>query len=199
MASSLNFWRKEACRGEARQRVQVMKINVIGRKVSLRNNFKEMAERKLSKFDRIFDEDAEATVTATVEKNCQRVEITIRQRGMIYRAEDTADEMNEALDHAISALGRQIRRNKTRLEKAKKMAPGIELSDDYYYDEPDEELSVVRTKRFFVEVMTPEEAILQMNMMDHEFFLFRDDESGEIHVVYRRKDGAYGLLIPDVK
>lgn len=174
-----------------------MKINVVGRKVSLRNNFKEMAERKLSKFDRIFDEDAEATVTAIVEKNCQRVEITIRQRGMIYRAEDTADEMNEALDHAISALGRQIRRNKTRLEKAKKMAPGIELSEDYYYDEPDEKLDVVRTKRFFVEVMTPEEAILQMNMMDHEFFLFRDDESGEINVVYRRKDGAYGLLIPD--
>ena len=108
-----------------------MKINVIGRKVSLRNNFKEMAERKLSKFDRIFDEDAEATVTATVERNCQRVEITIRQRGMIYRAEDTANEMNEALDHAISALGRQIRRNKTRLEKAKKMAPGIEFSEDY--------------------------------------------------------------------
>ncbi len=174
-----------------------MKINVIGRKVSLRNNFKEMAERKLSKFDRIFDEDAEATVTATVERNCQRVEITIRQRGMIYRAEDTANEMNEALDHAISALGRQIRRNKTRLEKAKKMAPGIVFSEDYYYDEPDESLDVVRTKRFFVEVMTPEEAILQMNMMDHEFFLFRDDESGEINVVYRRKDGAYGLLVPD--
>jgi len=174
-----------------------MKINVIGRKVSLRNNFKEMAERKLSKFDRIFDEDAEATVTATVERNCQRVEITIRQRGMIYRAEDTANEMNEALDHAISALGRQIRRNKTRLEKAKKMAPGIEFSEDYYYDEPDESLDVVRTKRFFVEVMTPEEAILQMNMMNHEFFLFRDDESGEINVVYSRKDGAYGLLVPD--
>ena len=172
-------------------------LNVIGRKVSLRNNFKEMAERKLSIFDRIFDEDAEATVTATVERNCQRVEITIRQRGMIYRAEDTADEMNEALDHAISAMGRQIRRNKTRLEKAKKVAPGIELAEDYYYDEPDEDLEVVRTKRFFVEVMTPEEAILQMNMMGHQFFLFRDDESGEIHAVYRRKDGAYGLLIPD--
>lgn len=176
-----------------------MKINVIGRKVTLRNNFKEMAERKLSKFDRIFDEDAEATVTATVEKNRQTVEVTIRQRGMIYRAEDTAPEMNEALDHAIAALGRQIRRNKTRLEKAKKMSPGVELADDYYYDEPDEALDVVRTKRFFVEVMTSEEAILQMNMMDHEFFLFRDDESGEINVVYRRKDGNYGLLIPDVK
>ena len=172
-----------------------MKINVIGRKVSLRNNFKEMAERKLSKFDRIFDEDAEATVTATVERNCQRVEITIRQRGMFYRAEDTANEMNEALDHAISALGRQIRRNKTRLEKAKKMAPGIEFSEDYYYDEPDESLDVVRTKRFFVEVMTPEEAILQMNLLEHSFFAFRDEEAdGAFAVVYRRHDGGYGLI-----
>ncbi|MCH5352744.1 MAG: ribosome-associated translation inhibitor RaiA [Acutalibacter sp.] len=173
-----------------------MKINVVGKKVTLRNNFKEMAERKLQKFDRIFDEDAEATVTATVDKNSQTVEITIRQRGMIYRSEDTADEMNVALDNAISAMGRQIRRNKTRLEKARKVSPGVDFAESFYYDEPDEELDVVRTKRFAVEVMTPEEAILQMNMMGHSFFLFRDDASGEINVVYRRKSGDYGLLIP---
>lgn len=178
------------------QRVQVMKINIVGRKVNLRNNFKELVERKLSKFDRIFDEDAEATVTVTVEKNRQTVEITVKQRGMIYRAEDTAAEMNEALDQVIAALGRQIRRNKTRLEKAKKVDPGADLADAYY-DEPDEDLDLVRVKRFFVEVMTPEEAILQMNMLDHEFFLFRDDVSGEVNVVYRRKDGSYGLLIPE--
>lgn len=115
---------------------------------------------------------------------------------MPSRAEDTADEMNEALDHVVAALGRQIRRNKTRLEKAKKVDPGVELADDYY-DEPDEELRIARVKRFFVEVMTPEEAVLQMNLLNHEFFLFRDDESGEVNVVYRRKDGGYGLLIPE--
>lgn len=164
--------------------------------MNLRSNFKELVERKLQKFDRIFDEDAEATVTVTVERNRQTVEITIRQRGMIYRAEETALEMNEALDHVIAALGRQIRRNKTRLEKAKKVNSGIELADAYY-DEPDEELSLVRVKHFPVEVMTPEEAILQMNMMDHQFFLFRDDESGEVHVVYKRANGGYGLLIPE--
>ncbi len=179
------------------QRVHAMKINTIGRKVNLRNNFKELVERKLAKFDRIFDEDAEATVTVTVEKNRQTVEITVKQRGMIYRAEDTAAEMNEALDNAISALGRQIRRNKTRLEKLKKVSPDAEFADDYYYDVPDEELDLVRTKKFFVEVMTPEEAILQMNMMGHEFFLFRSDESGEINVVYKRRGGGYGLLIPE--
>ena len=100
-------------------RVRGMKITIVGRKVNLRNNFKELAERKLSKFNRIFDEDAEATVTVTVERNRQTVEITIKQRGMIYRAEETSLEMNAALDHVISALGRQLRRYKTRQEKAK--------------------------------------------------------------------------------
>ena len=85
-----------------------MKINIIGRKVNLRNNFKELAEKKLAKFNRIFDEDAEAVVTVTVERNRQTVEITIRQRGAIFRAENTAMDMNEALDHCVSALGRQI-------------------------------------------------------------------------------------------
>ena len=175
-----------------------MKITIIGRKVNLRNNFKELAERKLAKFDRIFDEDAEAVVTVTVERNRQTVEITIRQRGMVFRAEETAMDMNEALDHVVSALGRQMRRNKTRLEKAKKVDPGMEFTDAYY-DEPDEDLQVVRTKRFAVKVMTPEEAIMQMNMLGHEFFMFRDDDSGEINVVYRRKNGDYGLLVPEEK
>ncbi len=175
-----------------------MKITITGRKVNLRNNFKELVEKKLAKFDRIFDEDAEAVVTVTVERNRQTVEITIRQRGMICRAEDTSLDMNEALDHVIAALGRQIRRNKTRLEKTKKMDPGLEFADAYY-DEPEEELQVARTKRFAVKVMTPEEAIMQMNMLDHEFFMFRDDASGEINVVYRRKNGDYGLLVPEEK
>ena len=174
-----------------------MKITIVGRKVNLRDNFKELAEKKLSKFDRIFDEDADATVTVTVERNRQTVEITIKQRGMIYRAEETTQEMNEALDHVVAALGKQIRRNKTKLERTKKMQP-VELTDTYY-DEPDEEYQLVRTKRFFVKVMTPEEAILQMNLLGHEFFMFRDDVSGEINVVYRRKDGDYGLLVPDIK
>lgn len=175
-----------------------MKITVVGRKVNLRDNFKGLVEKKLSKFDRIFDEDAEATVTVTVERNRQTVEITIKQRGLIYRAEETASEMNDALDGVVAALGRQIRRNKTRLEKSKKVQPNFDLADTYF-EEPDEEINVVKTKSFFVEVMTPEEAILQMNLLNHQFFLFREDEDGEINVVYRRRDGNYGLLKPQNK
>ncbi|WP_322171102.1 ribosome hibernation-promoting factor, HPF/YfiA family [Acutalibacter caecimuris] len=175
-----------------------MKITIIGRKVNLRNSFKELVEKKLAKFDRVFDKDAEAVVTVTVERNRQTVEITIRQRGMICRAEDTSLDMNEALDHVIAALGRQMRRNKTRLEKAKKVDPGLVFTDDYY-EEPEEELQVTRTKRFAVKVMAPEEAIMQMDMLGHSFFMFRDDQSGEINVVYRRKNGDYGLLVPEEK
>ena len=173
-----------------------MNIKIVGRKVNLRENFKELVQRKLSKFDRIFDEDADATVTVTLEKNRQTVEIMIKQRGMLYRAEATAPEMNEALD-VVAALGNQIRRNKKRLERAQKMQP-VELPDTYY-DTPDEEdePEIAKRKTFYVKVMTVEEAILQMEMLGHTFFMYRDGDTGEIDVVYKRRDGKYGVLEPE--
>lgn len=181
-----------------------MKVEIVGRKVTLRDHFKSLAIKKLSKFDKIFDEDAEAVVIVTVEKNRQTVEISIRQRDMIYRAEATESEMNEALDKVISALTTQIRRNRKKLQRAKKVHPEMDFSDfeveyDGVSDEDtaEEEPEIARTKRFFVSVMTAEEAILQMNMLNHEFFMFRDDASGEINVVYKRRNGDYGLLIPE--
>lgn len=177
-----------------------MNVNIVGRKVVLHDHFKELVEKKLSKFDRIFDQDAEATVTVTVEKNRQTVEIAIKQRGMIYRAESTELEMNDALDKVVSALSTQISRNKRKLERTKKVKPDIEFDElelELEHEEEDEEDQVVRTKRFFVSVMTPEEAILQMNMLHHEFFMFREDSTGDINVVYKRKSGDYGLLVPE--
>ena len=173
-----------------------MNITVIGRKVNLRENFKELVQRKLQKFERIFDADADATVTVTLERNRQTVEITVKQRGMIYRAEASALEMNEALDDVVAALGRQIRKNKTRLERAKKVQQ-FELVDEYY-DEPDEEIEIAKRKSFYIKTMTVEEAILQMNLLGHSFFMFRDEGSGEINVVYKRNDGKYGVLEPEV-
>ena len=174
-----------------------MNIKIVGRKVNLRENFKDLVNKKLSKFDRIFDEDAEATVTVTMEKNRQRVEVTIKQRGMIYRAEATSLEMNEALDDVVSKLGGQIRKNKTKLENAKKMSK-FDFTEAEADEEPQEEFSLVKTKRFFVKTMNVEEAILQMNLLEHEFFMFRDEDAGEISVVYKRKDGNYGLLEPSL-
>lgn len=176
-----------------------MKINMIGRKVTLKDHFKELATKKLSKFDKIFDDDAEATVVVTVEKHRQTVEIAIKSRGMIYRAESTEEEMNDALDKVVAALSNQIRRNRKKLERAKKVQPNIDF-DEFEtvseVDEEEEEHTVAKTKQFFVSVMTPEEAILQMNMLNHEFFMFREDSTGDINVVYRRKNGDYGQLVP---
>ena len=177
-----------------------MKFTIVGRKVNLRDNFKELAKKKLSRFNRIFDEDADANVTVTLERNRQTVEITIKQRGMYYRAEATDFEMNDALDQAISKLGRQIRKNKTRLEKEIHSAALDQYIQEYVYTtEQDEEpeYEVVRSKKFFVKPLNVEEAILQMNMLDHQFYMFRNEATGEINVVYKRRGGNYGLLEPE--
>ncbi len=178
-----------------------MKYNIIGRKVNLKDNFKERVYRKLGKFEKIYSDDAEAVVTVTVEKNRQTVEVMIRDNGMMYRAESTALEMNDALDAVVDILGGQIRKNKTKLSK--KIKP--ESFDKYFADEPtgydeiamdDDDYSVVRTKTFSVKPLNVEEAILQMNMIGHQFFMFRNSSTNEINVVYKRKNGTYGLLEP---
>lgn len=179
-----------------------MKITITGRKVNLRDNFKELAKKKLSRFDRIFDEDAEANVVVTVERNRQTVEITIRSQGIIFRAEATDYEMNDALDQVISSLGRQIRKNKNRLEKEIHSAALDQYVEEYLHtteEDSSDEYKIVRTKHFFVKPLSVDEAILQMNMLGHQFFMFRNETNGEINVVYRRKDGNYGLLEPDME
>lgn len=177
-----------------------MKYNIIGRKVTLKDNFKERVYKKLGKFEKIYSDDAEATVTVTLEKNRQTVEVTIRDDGMMYRAESTALEMNDALDAVVDILGGQIRKNKTKLSKKMR----AESFEQYFAEEADsdgdamvdEDYAVVRTKTFSVKPLSVEEAILQMNLIGHEFFMFRNSTTGEINVVYKRKGGTYGLLEP---
>ncbi len=179
-----------------------MKITITGRKVSLRDNFKERVEKKLKKFNRMFGEDASANVTVTVEKRRQTVEVTIRTTdGMVYRSEQTAPEMNDALDEVVNALGRQIRKNKCKLEKKIRTVGAIEEflaqeTEEAPAEEDDGEYKVERIKHFVLKPLLVEEAILQMNMIGHQFFMFQNMESGDVNVVYVRKDGTYGLLEP---
>ncbi len=179
-----------------------MKYNIVGRKVNLKDNFKERVYKKLGKFEKIYSENAEATVTVTMEKNRQTVEATIRDDGLMYRAESTALEMNDALDAVVDILGGQIRKNKTKLSKKMKS----ESFEQYFAEEPDDaededamvedDYAVVRTKSFSVKPLSVEEAILQMNLIGHEFFMFRNCNTNVINVVYKRKGGTYGLLEP---
>ena len=173
-----------------------MKITYTARKVNLRDNFKERVEKKLKKFDKVFSEDAQAFVVVTLDKNSQTVEITIKDNHMVYRAEKTMPEMNDALDKCIDALGRQLRKNKARLEKRLRSGSLEELVAPAEEPEAEEDYSVVRTKSIPVKPITVEEAILQMNMVGHVFYMFTNAETGDVNVVYAREDGAYGLLQP---
>ncbi|MBC5582029.1 ribosome-associated translation inhibitor RaiA [Anaerofilum sp. BX8] len=170
-----------------------MKISTTGRKVSLKPAFIERADKRLSKLDKFFSDEAAAQVTVTVEKDWQTVEITVRDKGFVARAEKSADNMEDALDAAVEILTKQIVKNRKRLEtKLYKAA-----FDDYAGIEQEEEsFAVVREKHFYVKPASVDEAILQMNLIGHSFFLFRNVDSDEINVVYRRKNGTYGLLIP---
>lgn len=178
-----------------------MKINIAGRKINLRDSFKDRVEKKLDKFERIFGEDANANVTVTLEKDRKTVEITVRSKGVIYRAEDTNDDLDTALDLAIDHLAGQIRKNKSKLDRRLKSDQFAAVFAPLEEDEPpvdeEEEFNVVRTKKFPIQKLDIDNAILEMNMLAHDFFMFRNEETGEINVVYRRREGDYGLLVPE--
>ena len=170
-----------------------MKVTCSGRKVSLKPSFIEKAEARLAKLDKFFQEEASAQVTVTVEKSGNTVEITVRGEGLTVRAEKAADRMEDALDAAVDLLTRRLVKNRKRLgdKLTKSAAPEVPV------EEPEEEYDVIREKRFSVKPCSTEEAILQMNLLGHNFFLYRNVEDGQVQLVYRRNDGNYGVLIPE--
>jgi len=168
-----------------------MKVTCTGRRVSLKPSFIEKAEKRLAKLDKFFPEETQAQVTVTVEKSRQTVEITVYDNGITVRAEKTADQMEAALEDAADLLTRRLVKNRKRLST--KMTRAAEWPAD---PEPEETFEVIREKRFAVKPMSAEEAILQMNLLDHSFFVYRSMENDQIQVVYRRADGGYGVLIP---
>lgn len=172
-----------------------MNITIIGRKCTPREAFKEKAEKKLGKVDRFFSHEADAKITATVEKSYQTVEITVNSGGMVFRAQEKADTIDDALDKCVDNLIRRIRKNKTKLEKRIKDAAfdGFGIEEEIAEET---EFELVRQKAVAVKPQSVEEAILQMNMLGHEFYMFTNSATDLISLVYKRKDGGYGLLEP---
>jgi len=164
--------------------------------MSVRESLQLLIEKKLGKFDKFFGEDTEAFVTCKTRKGDKIIEITINYGATTFRTEEEAETFITALDRAVESLERQIRKNKTRLEKRVRSGAFIieEEDNDEYVEE--EEFKI-RTKTFPFKPMTPEEAILQMNLLGHSFFAFTDAETSAVCVVYKRKDGDYGLIIPE--
>ena len=178
-----------------------MKYTYTCKKVSLNDSIKDYAEKKISKLDKYFREDTTAAVTFTVEKDhlCT-VEITIRGGGTLLRAQTEAPDgdMRGAIDAAVGYIERQIRKNKTRLSKRLRSEgfPAPAPADDFEVAE-EKEFNIVRTKRFSVKPMSPEEAILQMNLLNHDFFVFRSSDDDSLCIVCHRENGGYGLIVAD--
>ena len=177
-----------------------MRFQYTEKKVTLPENVHKYAEKKVMKLERFFGTDADALVTFSVEKNRNNVEITVHAANTYFRASESTSDMFASIDAAVATIERQIRKNKTRLEKRlRKDAFDAYPEESYFIPESDEEeepsYQLVRTKRFFFRPMSIDEAILQMNLLEHTFFAFRDeDNDGAFAVVYKRTDGGYGLI-----
>lgn len=178
-----------------------MKFTFTCKKVPLNDSVKDYAEKKISKLDRYFPEEADAFVTFAVEKkNRCVVELTIRAaNGTLFRAqtEDPDGDMRCAIDEAVSFIDRRIRKNKTRLAKNLRPDSLVSTVPAEFDVVEDNDFDIIRTKRFSVKPMSPEEAILQMNLLDHTFFVFRNSEDDSLSIVYQRKNGGYGLIVTD--
>ena len=166
--------------------------------MSVRDDLRELAQKKLLALNKYFSDDVTANVTFKVRRDTEIIEVTIQMGNTLFRSEEGADTFRTALDKAVDTLERQIRRNKTRLQKRIRegafAAPAAFPEGPDYEEEP--EFSI-RTKTYPIRPMSVEEAILQMNLLEHQFFVFVDDVDQETRVVYRRKDGGYGLIIPE--
>ncbi|MGN1015231.1 MAG: ribosome hibernation-promoting factor, HPF/YfiA family [Butyricicoccus sp.] len=177
-----------------------MKITIVERKFQASEQLRDYVTKKVTKLDRYFHKDTTATVTLSELKGRQTAEITVRHDGIVFRAEETTTDMFASVDGMISSIERQIRKNKTRLEKrlregAFEKAVANETSmADYIEDNYD----VVRRKKFAVTPMSVEEAILQMNLLNHQFFFFLNaEENNTPAVIYKRAAGGYGLIESD--
>lgn len=174
-----------------------MKITVIGRQLNVWDEMKATVEKKLTKLDKYFSDEATATATLSSKRNSKIMEIMINASGTLFRSEVEDETFQNALDKAIEALEKQIQKNKTKLAKRMRSTAFHYPEDAGVAEFAEDNEGIIRTKTFPIKPMTPEEAVLQMNLLGHQFFLFSNSETGSICAVYVRKDGAYGLLVPE--
>ena len=174
-----------------------MKFQYSEKKVKLPGNVHAYAEKKVMKLARYFEEDAEALVVFSVEKNRNKAELTVHGADHWFRASESTSDMFASIDACVGTIEGQIRKNKTRLARRLKEGAFQRAVQDEtsFVTESEEDFSIVKTKQFYFKPMTREEAVMQMNLLDHNFFAFRDeDNGGAFAVVYRRNDGGYGLI-----
>ena len=174
-----------------------MKITIVGRKLNVYDDTRELIERKLAKLDKYFkSETTEASVTLSRKRNVSSLDVTINADGTLFRSEVDADDFRIALDQTVDHIESQIRKNKTKLAKRlRENVMDMSMIPDPVEEAPEDE-PIIRVKQFEFKPMTPEEAIMQMNLLGHSFYVFNDVTTGDTCVVYTRKDGDYGLIEP---
>ena len=173
-----------------------MKFTIVERKTKISDDLRDYAMKKVEKLDRYFNTDSASVLTFSELKGRQTVELTVKQGALVVRAEETTTDMFASVDGAINRIERQIRKNKTRLEK--RLRQGAFEKAAAHAAEMEEPYEIVRRKHFEVEAMSVDEAILQMNLLDHQFYFFRNaDEGDKYAVLYKRANGGYGLIEGD--
>ena len=174
-----------------------MKFNIIGRKMTVSEKKEDYITKKIGKLDKFFKTEPEARIVIGSQKDKEYIEATIYSDGFMVRAEAEQDDIFSAIDKAVDIIERQIRKNKTKLEKKIKrdvMSDNTLLSGELFSDEENGEFKIIKTKRFSVKPMSIQEAILQMNLLGHNFYVFKNEETDEMNVVYKRKDGNFAVI-----
>lgn len=175
-----------------------MRFVIVGRNIEVTDGLKEAVEEKLGKLDRFFAPDTEVKVTLSVEKERQKIEVTIPVKGSIIRSEQVSNDMYVSIDLVEEVIERQLKKYKNKLIDKQQDAAAFAqeyIDKEYVYDDAD--VKIIRTKRFDVKPMDPEEACVQMELLGHSFYVFFNSETEQINVVYKRKGNTYGLIEPE--
>ena len=178
-----------------------MKFQYSEKKVKLPGNVHAYAEKKVMKLARFFEEDAEALIVFSVEKNQNNVELTVHGAGTWFRASESTSDMFASIDAAVATIEGQIRKNKTRLARRLRQdafTRTVQEETSFVPETEEDDLSLKKVKSFYFKPMTREEAVMQMNLLEHEFYAFLNSEDADaFSVVYRRKNGGYGIIIDE--
>ncbi len=174
-----------------------MKITISGKNIEVTEGLRSAVEDKLSKLEKYFMPDTQCNVTLSVEKERQKMEVTIPMKGHIIRAEQQSDDMYVTIDLVVDVIEAQLKKYRKKLIDKQQNADSLrrEFVDEEFAD--DEEIRIVRAKKFGMKPMFPEDACVQMELLGHSFFVFSNAETGEVNVVYKRKDRSYGLIEPE--
>lgn len=175
-----------------------MRITISGKNIELTEGLKQAVEEKLSKLEKFFKPDTDVYVTLSVEKDRQKIEVTIPAKGHVIRSEQVSNDMYVSIDLVEEIIERQLRRYKTKLIAQQQAAASFQPDYLEGEEEEEEEVKIVRTKKFDIKPMYPEDACVQMELLGHSFYVFCNAETDQVNVVYRRKGNTYGLIEPEV-